>query len=193
VSETDREAGPVEGTRGGTDAVAGELHVWVLRHAKAQGESPDGTDHARPLTKRGKAQATEAARFLERARAEGLRVPRLVLCSSAVRAVQTAELVLPALGSEVIFEIEGDLYGADADEVLDRLRAVTESVDSVMVVGHNPTFAELAQLLVSSEDARGMERLDSFPTCALAAIVVPATAWAELGAGNGRLEDMFTP
>jgi phosphohistidine phosphatase len=167
--------------------------LWVLRHAKAADDSPDGDDHSRPLTKRGRRQAEAAERFLGDARAGGADVPRLVLCSSAARAVQTAELVLGALGPEVTFEVERYLYEADADQVVERLRRVEEDVSSVMVVGHNPTLAELASSLVSDADTGGRNRLTSLPTCALAEIGVRAETWADLVAGSGRLEELFLP
>jgi phosphohistidine phosphatase len=120
-------------------------------------------------------------------------VPRLILCSSAARAVQTAELVLSALGTEVTLEVERDLYRADADGLIERLRRVEDEVSSVMVVGHNPAFAELALLLLSEADTGGRDRLASFPTCALAQIGLRTAAWSDLVAGSGRLVELFTP
>ena len=116
----------------------------MLRHAKAVADSPDGDDHSRPLTKRGRRQAEAAGHFLADARAAGTDVPQLVLSSSAARALQTAEIVLAAAGSEVTLEVESGLYRADVDDVIECLRRVEDEVSSVMVVGHNPTFAELA-------------------------------------------------
>lgn len=168
-------------------------HVWVLRHAKAVAASPDGDDHSRSLTRRGRRQAEAAQRFLSDARAGGAAVPRLVLCSSAARALQTAELVLPALGDEVMLEVERHLYTADADELIERLRRVEVEVASVMVVGHNPAFAELALLLLSKADTAGCSRLVSFPTCAVAQIGLRTATWADLVAGSGRLEELFLP
>ncbi|MGD0321622.1 MAG: histidine phosphatase family protein [Acidimicrobiales bacterium] len=168
-------------------------HVWVLRHAKAEAALPDDDDHSRSLTRRGRRQAEAAQRFLSEARGRGAAVPRLVLCSSAARALQTAELVLPALGAEVTLEVEGDLYTAEADELIERLRRVEDEVASIMVVGHNPAFAELVQLLLSEADTAGRGRLVSFPTCALAQVGLRSAAWADLVAGSGRLEELFLP
>ncbi len=169
------------------------LHLWVLRHAKAASESPDGTDHSRPLTRRGRAQAEATRIHLERARSQGAAVPRLVISSSATRAVQTAEAVLPALGTEVVLEVECDLYDSDADEVMDRLRRVEDDTTSMMVVGHNPTFVELVQLLLSDRDRESRRRAESFPTCSLAEISFPADAWSDLCAGAGSLEELYVP
>ena len=116
-----------------------------------------------------------------------------MLCSSAARAVQTAELVLPALGAEVTLEVERDLYTADADDVIERLRGVEEEVTSIMVVGHNPTFAELVLLLVAPTAISGRGRLQGFPTCALAQIAVRADTWMDLRAASGHLERLFVP
>jgi len=168
-------------------------HVWVLRHAKAAAALPDGDDHSRYLTRRGRRQAEAANRFLSEVRAGGAAVPRLVLCSSAARALQTAELVLSALGTEITLEVERDLYRADAGKLIERLRRVDDEVSSVMVVGHNPAFAELALLLLSEADTAGRDRIASFPTCALAQIGLPSAPWGELVAGSGRLVDLFTP
>ncbi|MGH9029554.1 MAG: SixA phosphatase family protein [Acidimicrobiales bacterium] len=191
----------------------------MLRHAKAASDSPDSTDHARPLTKRGRAQGEAAARYVRELHDEGVRLPHLVLTSSAVRARQTADLVLPALGTEVTLEVERDLYEADADDIIGRLRELDDvagsyevegsettgtattgqegttgkSPDSVMVVGHNPAFGDLVDLLVSQEDGEGRSKLGSFPTCALAHIELPVSSWSELEGGIGRLERLFVP
>lgn len=181
--ETQREGAPI-------DAV---LHLWVLRHAKAASESPDGKDHSRPLTKRGRAQAEATRRFLDRRRADGAPVPRLVITSSATRAVQTSEAVLPGLSTEVMLEVERDLYEADADDVIDRLRRVEEDVGSVMVVGHNPTFSDLVQLLLSDRSKDAKRRVESFPTCALAHIAIAGNDWGGLRPASGVLEEFFVP
>lgn len=165
----------------------------MLRHAKAAADSPDGDDHGRPLTKRGRRQAEEAREFLSGAGAEGAALPTLVVCSTASRAVQTAELVLPALGPEVTFEVERDLYTADADDVIDRLRGVDDTVSSVMVVGHNPAFADLVLLLVSLSDGAGRSRLETYPTCALAQIAVGSGGWSQIAEHGGRLVGLFVP
>lgn len=168
-------------------------HIWVLRHAKAASDSPDGDDHSRPLTKRGRQQAVAAGQFLAEALERRMPVPQLVLCSSAARALQTAALVLPVLGEHVTLEVERALYQADVDDVIDLLRGVDDGVSSVMVIGHNPTFAELAASLVSDVDEADRERLESLPTCALAQIEVRAERWTRLVLGTGRLESFFVP
>jgi phosphohistidine phosphatase len=169
-------------------------HVWILRHAKAAANGPDGDDHSRPLTGRGRRQSAQVAEFLTGRVASGAPTPDVVLSSSAARALATAEAAHHALGDDVPFEIGRALYRADADDMVDRLRLVPDEIDAVMVVGHNPCFHDLALLLVSADDADGQARLaGGFPTAALAIVAIDVASWTEVVAGSGRLEEMFVP
>ena len=165
--------------------------VWVLRHAKAEAHGPD--DHGRALNDRGRRQAAEVGAYLAGVGLPGAPRPRTVLCSSATRARQTAELATEALG-DVDVRVDPALYGADADDVVELLQTLEDTVTSVLVVGHNPTLHELAVLLV--DDAREHERARveaRFPTAALAVVGVPATDWTRLVLGKGRLLELRLP
>jgi len=169
-------------------------HLWILRHAKAAAEGPDGDDHSRPLTGRGRRQSADVAAHLSDEVAAGAPTPDLVLSSSAVRARRTAEVAHGALGAGVPLEFEGALYGADPDDIVTRLRLLPDEVGAVMIVGHNPTFHDLALLLVSTDDTDGRRRLEAgFPTAALALVALDAAVWTDLVAGCGRLEELFVP
>ena len=166
--------------------------MWVLRHAKAAPQGPD--DHSRPLTARGKRQATDVGRYLAGAPLAGVPVPELVLSSSARRALRTAKLVIEQLTSHVELVVERRLYGADADDVAELLRELGADAPSVLVVGHNPTLHEFALLLLDPRDP-GRARLqdEGFPTAALAVAAVPAPSWARLSLGTGSLLDLRVP
>jgi phosphohistidine phosphatase len=165
--------------------------VWILRHAKAGAHGPD--DHGRALTGKGRRQSAEVERFLE-GHALPAPKPTLVLSSSARRARQTAELVLPGLGPEADLVVDRRLYNADPDDVVDVLREVPDEVSSVMIVGHNPTLHDLALELVGSRDQTGRDRLEGgFPTAALAVVNIAAPSWARLGPGTGELVGLLTP
>jgi phosphohistidine phosphatase len=169
-------------------------HVWILRHAKAASDGPDGDDHSRPLTGRGRRQSALVAAHLAEKRAAGAPTPDLILSSSAVRALSTAEPVHDALGADVPLEIERALYGADPDDVVDRLRLLPDDIGAVMIVGHNPTFHDLALLLLSEDDRDGRARLEAgFPTAALAVVALDADTWSAAVPGSGRLEELSVP
>jgi phosphohistidine phosphatase len=117
--------------------------------------------------------------------------PALVLCSSARRTQETLEGVQP--GGEQ--RIERDLYGADAGDLIERLRQVPADVPSVMVIGHNPAMQLLVLRLASGTDADDWRLEDvrlKFPTGGLATLEFDC-AWSELGPGRARLTDLVRP
>ncbi len=101
--------------------------LHLLRHAKSSWEDQTLADEERPLAPRGIRDARRLARHLS-----GLGVEAgLVLCSSAVRARQTLDLLTPSLG-ETPVQIEEALYAAPAAVLLERLQTLPESVSSVL-------------------------------------------------------------
>src|SRR5437867_8998400 len=104
-----------------------ERTLVILRHAKA--DRPAGVaDADRPLTQRGHADAAAAGAWLA---ARGYR-PRLVLCSPSKRTRQTWRGVAVALTDPDTPEVHYDqvLYHGGAEDLLDLLRAVPETVGS---------------------------------------------------------------
>src|SRR5215831_14982212 len=91
--------------------------LYLLRHAKSSWDDPALADHDRPLAPRGRRNGAALAEHVTR---EGI-APDLVLCSTALRARETLALLLPALGGEAEIQLEDELYGATADELLARL------------------------------------------------------------------------
>jgi len=158
----------------------------LLRHAKSSWDEPGMADRERPLAPRGR---RAAGRVAEHLRAEGVR-PDVVLCSTAVRARQTLDIVLPALGEPEVLVEEG-LYAGDAEDVLDRLRSLPDATARAMVVGHNPTLQDLALDLAAS--GRDLERLrEKLPTGALVTLAFGGP-WRGLGAGRATLESLVVP
>src|SRR5690606_29762759 len=114
-------------------------------------------------------------------RDEGL-VPDLVLCSAARRTQETLELLeLPALTAVLI---ERDLYGASATALLERLRAVDDGVQSVLLLGHTPGMHEAVLTIVTPDTAPP----DDFPTAALAVTRLPIEHWRDVEPGIAQLE-----
>ena len=162
--------------------------LWLLRHAKTAGESPEG-DHARPLTGRGERAMEALAGWAKGARL----APQLVLCSTAARTRQSLALLLPAFARppEVIYE--DALYLASARVLLNRLRKLPDATARVLLVGHNPGLQELALLLADRALDTPVERLaDGFPTAALAGFECHE-GWTALASHSARLSRFLTP
>ena len=163
--------------------------LHLMRHAKSSWDDTTIPDHDRPLAPRGARAARRIAAHLPSA---GIR-PALVLCSSARRTLQTLEALRPAFGETAEVSIESELYGADASEILERLRTIDPEIPEVLVIAHNPGLQDLAIELASEGDAALLEQLRAkFPTGALATFDFQVS-WAELGPGHAHLTHLVTP
>ena len=186
--------------------------LWLLRHGKAADHAAGGgPDRQRPLVARGKRDAGALGRRLAAGQGvlglEGVPVPELIVCSSAVRTRQTAELVNQGLDDRLAIEAYASLYGATTDTALRYVREIDDGLRSALLVGHNPTMYQLAWELVAPVDDSGEEadefdatasdratlRTHGFPTCALAVVRLQVTSWEEAAEGCGRLAGVFSP
>lgn len=163
------------------------LRLLLLRHAKAAW--PAGIlDLDRPLAPRGQNAALLMGNYM---RSEFL-APDLVLISPARRTQETWEIVQPVIG-EVPSRHDGRIYEAPVARLLAVLREV-EDARTVLMIGHNPGFEDLASLLIGEGDMEGILRLGSkYPTAGLAVIDFEHESWAEVTRKSGRLERFVTP
>lgn len=110
----------------------------VLRHAKAE-HAAGLPDVERALTDRGRNQARAVGGLLAR---EGL-VPDHVICSAAKRTRQTWRLVAEGLPAKPKVDVDESLYTADLETAFGLVHRVDPGVRTLLVVGHNPTMADL--------------------------------------------------
>lgn len=149
--------------------------LYLLRHAKAGRRVGGEPDRDRILTGRGR---REAAALGEQWAAAGV-LPELVITSATARAAQTAALWAWAAGLPEARLTEHDgIYQAAAGDVLGVIRRLDEDLQRVLLVGHNPTFSDLATHLSA--------RLVDLPTCAVAVLRISGR-WADTGPATTRL------
>ena len=176
--------------------------LLLLRHAKSLWDDPKLSDHARPLNARGR---TSARAMRLKMHELGL-LPDLILVSSSRRTLQTLEALSPWSKVPLVEPMDA-LYLASARSMLDVLHNVTETVRSVLLIGHNPGMHELAMLLVGAQAFTHNAQMphghfdppnllaklsEGYPTGALAEFAV-AGPWGALGEGGGRLQHFLAP
>ena len=163
--------------------------LGLLRHAKSA--YPDGVvDHLRPLSQRGERDASAAGPMV-RSRLDSL---QLAIVSTATRAQQTWSLVATAWDQPPRHEDESKIYEAYADDLLLLIRDVESSVNSLLLVGHNPGFEDLAFALVGKGSHSGSLAAMSakYPTCALAVFDIEGE-WEHLVHKGARLTSFDVP
>jgi len=194
---------PAMGQHGGMSTEqqppTGPRYLWVLRHAKAVADPPaGGGDYDRPLTTRGRRDATDLGTRLAAGEGvfglDGVDLPQVILSSSAARTYQTAELVAGHLGGGLTPDAYRSLYAADTDQVLQIVREVDEQVTSAMYVGHNPTVFRFAWEVLEVDGADRDTLYDhGFATCSVAVVRFDGLAWEDVAAGTGTLCGVFSP
>ncbi len=156
--------------------------LLLMRHAKSSHEEEGMSDHARPLNERGRADAPRMAARLTEAGC----LPDRVLCSTARRAKETAELFVEAAGLGEPIEYRNQLYHAPPGDILDVIAEVGGDAGRLMVVAHNPGMEELVRRLTGFDG--GM------PTAGVARIEMAIEAWEEVGdVREGRLVEFYRP
>lgn len=157
----------------------------LMRHAKS--DYPDGVaDHDRPLAPRGIREAGLAGQWLRE------NVPDIdaVLCSTATRTRATLERT--GIGAAVRYR--DTLYDASPGAVLAEINGVGDQVDTLMVLGHEPTTSAVALGLAGpGSDRQALTGIRAkFPTSAIAVLHLDG-GWAGLEPGGARLVAFHVP
>lgn len=164
--------------------------VLLLRHAKSSWDHPQLTDHQRPLAPRGIKAAPRIGRFI----AESDLIPDRVICSSARRAMETWELVEEVIRGPQTVEVRTDLYHASTGAVVDMIQNLPDEEHRVLLVGHNPTFEDLALHLSGDGDPDAREAVRrKYPTGALAVLDFQVDSWSQVWPGKGFLTAFVKP
>ncbi|MGH3771955.1 MAG: SixA phosphatase family protein [Pseudonocardiaceae bacterium] len=153
--------------------------IILLRHAKSAwpAETPDA---ARPLATRGRRDAPAVGRWLR----EQAPTIDLVVCSTAVRAVQTWDLAAAQLDLIPRVRYEQCLYGASAEELLTATVKLPSTTSTAVLVGHNPGLEDFLTLLTGAHEP--------LKTSGIAVITTPGN-WEENCPGSCTLEALATP
>lgn len=112
------------------------MELLLMRHGDAVDQAPAG-DGDRWLTPKGRKRS--------RAAAEALRervVPAAVWTSPLVRAVQTAEIAVRALGFDEPVTVLRELATGALDKIVHRVEGY-DGKGPLMLVGHEPTLSQL--------------------------------------------------
>jgi phosphohistidine phosphatase len=156
------------------------LRLTLIRHAKAEPTHAGQEDWDRALDSQGQREAVEMGRRLQQ---RALHAPLLV-SSSAVRALSTANLLARELGLQSTAVMADDrLYLISATALLDwiheRASAADLSTEHLMLVAHNPGLSEFAAHIAVHPT------VTSLPTCGVLTLQVDIERWEDLSWRSG--------
>jgi phosphohistidine phosphatase len=156
-----------------------ERTLILLRHSKSDWSTGEDDVH-RPLAKRGRRQAPEAGRWL----AANVGPIDLAVVSPAVRTRSTWELVAAELAVPPPARFDERMYAASGGTLLTVVRDLSDELETVVLVGHNPGLEDLASTLTG--------RWVHLPTSAIAVLSVSG-AWSAVGESTAELRASGRP
>lgn len=111
--------------------------LYLVRHARALKGGSGIADIDRPLHDVGIHEANEMANQMK----ELLEIPRLIISSTATRAISTALIFQRVLHvpTENI-KVTDHLYEIDVNDLFEMVSELDDRFHAIMLVGHNPAF-----------------------------------------------------
>lgn len=142
-----------------------EHKLLIMRHAKSDWSAESETDFDRPLSKQGIKAAKLMGKWLKKNRLK----PDRVICSPALRASQTCQLIAKQLGvaeHSVIWAVK--IYDASLNDLLFIVNQYRKNTSILLIIGHNPGLDQL--LCYLSKDAPSVNESGKLLTTAALAI-----------------------
>lgn len=143
-------------------------NLLLMRHAKSSWKDDNLEDHERPLKKRGRKDAKRIAKVIHK----NDLVPDLILSSSAVRSRETVDIIVKTLDYENKVEFSDELYMGEPQDFIEALCNLSQDLDTVMIVGHNPGLEAYLQIIDGE--------IESVPTAGLGYLVLAIDDWKKI-------------
>jgi phosphohistidine phosphatase len=156
----------------------------LIRHAETEKNRDNLLDFDRRLTSDGLAISRQMA---DRLYNRGV-YPDLIISSPAVRAVQTAEIFAGRFNySTADISKQTILYESyEMASFINVIKATEPRIKTMFMVGHNPTFTQLAGYLCR-------EFKNSIAKTGIVGIRFPADDWSNLNENTGKMLFYDTP
>lgn len=150
----------------------------IVRHAKSDWGSEGLKDIDRPLNERGYMDANAMSEWFF-AKHE---VPKKFITSDATRALSTAFLFARAMDfptAEIV--IEPKIYESDTNTLKQVIASIDNSLEYVILFGHNPGLTNLVNELASDLF------FDNIPTCGMVSLMFDVKNWKDVVTGKGKV------
>ncbi len=157
--------------------------LFIVRHAKSSWDNPGLEDHQRPLLEKGKKRTRYIIDYLleEQAHVD------LIISSHAARAHETARIIANAIHyPEDKIMISKNLYFGYPDSFFDIFYDLSDDVDSLMLVGHNPGFTTFANYFLD-------EKIDNLPTSGVVCITFDMEHWEKIHDSKRKTKFVISP
>lgn len=129
--------------------------IYLVRHAKSSWSSDALADFDRPLSPQGERDAKRVGEELLSLHW----LPQKVIASPAIRAKQTCKILCREIDYSIeSIEWNSEIYAAYTVTLLHILTNLDESIESVMLLGHNPAMEDLLVHLCGFSNTHGYKQ-----------------------------------
>lgn len=157
--------------------------LYLLRHAKSSWQNTRLDDFERPLLEKGLKRSKLMIDYM----LEHEVGVDLIVSSPAIRALATAEIFARALNYPVEnIKQEKKMYFGDSDSYYEQFFDVPKHVNSMMLVGHNPSITTFANQFLES-------KIDYLPTSGLISISFDTDQWEKAGIAKRKVNFVVYP
>lgn len=148
--------------------------LLLVRHAKSSWANQDQDDFDRPLNDRGHRDAVMMA---ERLLDKKVMINQII-SSTALRAITTAKYFAKSHGISEAAIVQHDfLYHAPKERYHKAIVQIPDVIETAAIFAHNPGITDFVNSLTNT-------RIDDMPTCAIFAITIDTTNWANWASAN---------
>lgn len=149
--------------------------LYIVRHTQKEDINSNTDDYDRELSKEGIESANAIAQLI----ANKNEKIDLIVASPAIRTRTTAEIIAKEINYRKAVMYNEVLYMAFVNELLETITYTYDTVDTMVLVGHNPSLTALAITLVGFKE--------KFEMGAIMEIEFDCDTWIEVCKENARL------
>ena len=119
--------------------------ITLLRHGDSLYQDASITDWSRPLSAEGEKECHDVAKFVKDCHPS----PSKIISSDDRRTLDTVKIILEKNKWDPgILNLDKDLYLASAKLLTEKIQSQSESINDLIIVGHNPGLSELSSSLL---------------------------------------------
>ncbi len=137
----------------------------IIRHCKSSWSDLSLNDFDRPLNNRG----VQDGNLMSKELSKKIDNVDLLISSSSKRTRLTADFFIELIKINKISFID-DLYHSSSENIINKLKKISNNYKSIMVIGHNPGLTNLVNKLTSVN-------LYNLPTCGVAIVNLNIKNW----------------
>ena len=145
--------------------------LYLIRHAKSDWDTPFRNDWERGLSIRGKKNANSLAKVLAK---RNISIDKAYI-SDAKRTQETYAILKQRREFVKDAQVEASIYEASAESLREHIARLPNSINSLLILGHNPGLEELSNLLLVPGIHNSL--FFKFPTSALLILQAEVDSW----------------